>query len=759
MQKPSDLDRVIEGLLPRLYNTAYYLTGDSHRAEDLVQETLAMFLESFRKNPARIRDPLKWCVRVLARTSWKKSPQASSEISDDLASDQPGPEDKVSEEEIRHMVRGAIQTLPGEERQVVSLHVFGGLTVREVSRVMEMPRSTVYERLQMGLMRLRRKLASVSGVALLPPGMVRSTELVGWLQALPKAPVPSSLIQWTAALPVAAAATGTTLVAHTTGGLLMAALSTKSALITAGAVMVISIIGLGIQLHEVHQRNQALETRVAAGHQNSLTKSEIASLRKNNQDLRRRLAALERERRTDTETELPGASTTAVAKTVSSEEVNRLLAEATSALNAHDRQRFAAAFLALIDAGPAAHTALISLVVGTGGSYNHIYHVLEGDAADYPFRRELSHMITERREVLSELLDAIFSRTGEIDGATLFAFDLMSYNLVQSDRPREEHLIAVLDVLSTALETEEDGVDWNSYSIQAAQALGRLGSPEVLPDLEEMLTAGEVSEVNKTFIAKAIASIGGEDGIAILERFRDSASESLRERVLRNLARQGGAEVSEFLEESLALEEDSDVRKSLVRAMSKRAQFRDQMVEKLDRGELGEGERLSLLESLFESEKEAHREKAWEYYERLDRDTQDEVVGAFAGKDARATEILFERLLEETFSDELARGLLHLDSRVVKRRADTLRTVAGDPGAPLHARGAAAGALSRVDAPAAVSGLLTGFDDLPERERANVVGYLADFVRGVEARKALQRIAETDSAPRVRGAAEKAVRR
>ncbi|MBN1441532.1 MAG: sigma-70 family RNA polymerase sigma factor [Planctomycetes bacterium] len=759
-KQASELNRTVEGLLPRLYNTAYYLAGDSHRAEDLVQETLAMFIESHRRNPSRVRHPLRWCLRVLARVSWKRPRLAECPIPDDLACDRPGPEEAVSDEELRRLVRASMQALSREERQVVSLRVFGELTLREVGREMGMPRSTAYDRLQTGLARLRRSLASVAGMVLvIPPEARGATGLVGWLRALPGAPVPSSLVQWSAALPAAASVAGTAVMAQTSGGFLMSALSTKTAWIGAGAAMVIGIVGVGVQLNDLRQKNQALEARLAASSDHGEMARTIAELRRSNEDLRRRLAAVEKERGADAAAETGAASTTAAARTPGPDDVDRLLAEAAEALNAHDRKRFAAAFLALIDAGDAAHAALMALVAGTGGSFNHIYHVLEGDDPDYAFRRELSHQITLRRKQLSGLLDAILSRKGEIDGATLFAFDLMSYNLVQSGRPREEQAMAVLDVLSTAIDTEPEGVEWNFYCVQAAQALGRLGSPEVLPDLEAMLSDADVSWRNKVAIAQAVAGIGGKAGVAILERIRDSAGDSLRELLLNNLAHHGGAEISGFLEESLAIEEDPNIREILVKAMAGRSRFREQLIEKLDAGELGESERMSVLESLFESENEADREKAWEHYERLGRENQDEVVEALAGKDARATAILFERLRQDSLSDELARGLLQLDARAVERHADPLRAAAGDPGASLHARGAAAGALSRVDPSAALSALLTGFEGLPDRERREVVGYLADYVRGAEARDALQRIAETDPAALVREAAEKAAQR
>ena len=59
--------------------------------------------------------------------------------------------------EARH-VRQAVEVLPPEQRQVIELAYFDGLTHRQIAQLLELPAGTVKARMRVGLQRLRAAL-------------------------------------------------------------------------------------------------------------------------------------------------------------------------------------------------------------------------------------------------------------------------------------------------------------------------------------------------------------------------------------------------------------------------------------------------------------------------------------------------------------------------------------------------------------------------------------------------------------------------
>lgn len=143
-----------------LYRMAYLLSGDPHRAEDLVQQTLERTWRSWRS--ARRGDPLVWSRRVLANLridTWRRTRrEVLTETDPEFAST--GGEGAVDE---RDAVVRALLTLPLKQRRIVVLRHLLELSEAEVATELGVSVGTVKSTSSRALARLRDTMDTAGG--------------------------------------------------------------------------------------------------------------------------------------------------------------------------------------------------------------------------------------------------------------------------------------------------------------------------------------------------------------------------------------------------------------------------------------------------------------------------------------------------------------------------------------------------------------------------------------------------------------------
>jgi RNA polymerase sigma-70 factor (sigma-E family) len=136
------------GVERRLLRSAYLLTGDLHRAEDLVQEALVKV--ALRWDRLRDGNPTAYARTVIVRDNiswWRKRRDVPVEsVAETTVSSDP---------DVALVVRRALGRLTQKQRAVVVLRHFDDLSVEETAAVLGVAVGTVKSQNAQALARLR----------------------------------------------------------------------------------------------------------------------------------------------------------------------------------------------------------------------------------------------------------------------------------------------------------------------------------------------------------------------------------------------------------------------------------------------------------------------------------------------------------------------------------------------------------------------------------------------------------------------------
>lgn len=125
-----------------LFRTAYLMTGDYQRAEDLLQTTLVRVYQRWPRVEAMDR-PVGYARRVLVSqaSSWWR--RRSSHESPMLLRDEPSRGDRMDEIAEHERVWAAVLSLPPRQRAVTVLRYYEDLTEAEIAETLDMAPGTV----------------------------------------------------------------------------------------------------------------------------------------------------------------------------------------------------------------------------------------------------------------------------------------------------------------------------------------------------------------------------------------------------------------------------------------------------------------------------------------------------------------------------------------------------------------------------------------------------------------------------------------
>ncbi|GAA1836324.1 SigE family RNA polymerase sigma factor [Nocardioides hankookensis] len=157
MSRDEEFGAYVAQRRPYLYASAWLLCGDPHRAEDLVQETLAKLYVAWPR-VSRVENVDGYVRRMLVnghiddgRRPWRRERLTAEPPDAPAASDPYEDSDELW---------GALRALPAGQRRVVILRHYWGLSIQETANDLGVSVGTVKRQTSVALAMLRHVLAT-----------------------------------------------------------------------------------------------------------------------------------------------------------------------------------------------------------------------------------------------------------------------------------------------------------------------------------------------------------------------------------------------------------------------------------------------------------------------------------------------------------------------------------------------------------------------------------------------------------------------
>jgi RNA polymerase sigma-70 factor (ECF subfamily) len=157
---------VFRCIAPAVYAAAIRLVNDAALAEDVVQDVfIDIWCHPTKYQPAlgSLRNYL--CLRAqhrvldLLRSDLRRVARQQRRERLTLDPPQPGHAERIIHSELGEVVREAVRRLPQEQRELIDLTYFQGLSYRDAARCAGIPEGTAKSRLRLALAKLETLLA------------------------------------------------------------------------------------------------------------------------------------------------------------------------------------------------------------------------------------------------------------------------------------------------------------------------------------------------------------------------------------------------------------------------------------------------------------------------------------------------------------------------------------------------------------------------------------------------------------------------
>jgi RNA polymerase sigma-70 factor (ECF subfamily) len=146
-----------------MYSIAYRVLEDSLSAEECVQDAFMKVWQSASQYDTQRGTLVAWLIGITRnvaidrlRQRRRQMPTPQQQLPDDSQTELTYnlPND-WQDRERANSLRFAVQSLPPEQRQVIELSYFGGMSQSDISEALKLPLGTVKTRMRLGMQKLR----------------------------------------------------------------------------------------------------------------------------------------------------------------------------------------------------------------------------------------------------------------------------------------------------------------------------------------------------------------------------------------------------------------------------------------------------------------------------------------------------------------------------------------------------------------------------------------------------------------------------
>jgi RNA polymerase sigma-70 factor (ECF subfamily) len=164
------LEVLYDRYAPVVLGISFKIMGDQTQAEDILQETFWRVWQSASTYQSQLGSFTGWLFRIarnLSIDAYRRRnvrPQAlvGADGSDPILDETPDPDMDVAEQAQslfkNRQVRKALASLPGEQRQVIEMVYFYGMTRQEIAKATGEALGTIHTRARLALQKLRGEL-------------------------------------------------------------------------------------------------------------------------------------------------------------------------------------------------------------------------------------------------------------------------------------------------------------------------------------------------------------------------------------------------------------------------------------------------------------------------------------------------------------------------------------------------------------------------------------------------------------------------
>lgn len=155
--------QLFQDFAPRVKSYMMRRGADPGTAEELAQETLLTVWRKAALYSNEKGSATTWIFAIarnlrIDRLRREVAWQALPEDNDEQASEDPSPEDEVSERQHKVRIQAVLQELPEEQSEVVTLSYIEGLSHSEIAEKLNVPLGTVKSRMRLAYQKIRDAL-------------------------------------------------------------------------------------------------------------------------------------------------------------------------------------------------------------------------------------------------------------------------------------------------------------------------------------------------------------------------------------------------------------------------------------------------------------------------------------------------------------------------------------------------------------------------------------------------------------------------